>query len=193
MKKTRDIRVVRTQTALLEALEELLKTKKLSTITITDLCQQAKINRNTFYYHYNNIYEFLNDHKRIVTEELNDISEESKTHKRDNLVEIFKTLKLHPHFLNILISPNCDLDFFNDIFNAASEKAAIVLMNNNDKEKLTAKERLLLTYCNAGSNAVIISWITNGMKESPEAITDIIWESSKSGVLSLIFPGEKFD
>ena len=49
MRNARDIRVVRTQTALLEALEELIKKKKLSCITITDLCAQAKINRNTFF------------------------------------------------------------------------------------------------------------------------------------------------
>ena len=191
MKKNRDIRVIRTQTALLEALEELIKTKKLSNITITELCTAAKINRNTFYYHYNNIYEFLDEHKKLIIDDLNEIAEISKTHNKQNLVEVFAVLKKHPHFLNILISPNCDLDFFNEIFDVASSKASIIF--SKDPNTLTNRERLLCSYCNAGCNAVIITWIMNDMKESPEEIADFIWTSSKNGIFSLLFPNEEFN
>ena len=185
------IRVIRTQTALLEALEELIKTKKLSNITITELCTAAKINRNTFYYHYNNIYEFLDEHKKLIIDDLNEIAEISKTHNKQNLVEVFAVLKKHPHFLNILISPNCDLDFFNEIFDVASSKASIIF--SKDPNTLTNRERLLCSYCNAGCNAVIITWIMNDMKESPEEIADFIWTSSKNGIFSLLFPNEEFN
>ena len=191
MKRTRDIRVIRTQTALLEALEDLIKTKKLSNITITELCTAAKINRNTFYYHYNNIFEFLDEHKNLIIDDLNEIAEISKTHNKQNLVEVFTVLKKHPHFLNILISPNCDLDFFNEIFEVASSKASIIF--SKDPNTLTNRERLLCAYCNAGCNAVIITWIMNDMKESPEEIADFIWTSSKNGIFSLLFPNEQFD
>ena len=191
MKRTRDIRVIRTQTALLEALEDLIKTKKLSNITITELCTAAKINRNTFYYHYNNIFEFLDEHKKLIIDDLNDITEISKTHNKQNLVEVFAVLKKHPHFLNILISPNCDLDFFNEIFDVASSKASIIF--SKDPNTLTNRERLICSYCNAGCNAVIITWIMNDMKESPEEIADFIWTSSKNGIFSLLFPNEEFN
>ena len=191
MKRTRDIRVIRTQTALLEALEDLIKTKKLSNITITELCTAAKINRNTFYYHYNNIFEFLDEHKNLIIDDLNEIAEISKTHNKQNLVEVFTVLKKHPHFLNILISPNCDLDFFNEIFDVASSKASIIF--SKDPNTLTNRERLLCAYCNAGCNAVIITWIMNDMKESPEEIADFIWTSSKNGIFSLLFPNEEFN
>ncbi len=190
MKRSRDIRVIRTQTALLEALEDLIKTKKLSNITITELCTAAKINRNTFYYHYNNIFEFLDEHKKIIIEDLNEISEISKTHNKQNLVEVFTVLKKHPHFLNILISPNCDLDFFNEIFDVASSKASIIF--TKDPSIITNREKLLCAYCNAGCNAVIITWIMNDMKETPEEIADFIWLSSKNGIFSLLFPNEEF-
>lgn len=190
MKRSRDIRVIRTQTALLEALERLIQNKKLSSITITELCTEADINRNTFYYHYNNIIEFLNEHKQIVISELDKISDVSITHSKENLIEIFNVLKHHPHFLNILISPNCDLDLFNDIFEIASSKASISLSKNDSK--LTNKQVLYCTYCNAGCNAVIISWILKGMQETPEELADIIWESSKKGIFALMFPNEIF-
>lgn len=188
MKRSRDIRVIRTQTALLEALEKLLKTKKLSGITITDLCSEAKINRNTFYYHYNNIIEFLDDHKQIVIDELNQIPDVSETHNLQNLVEIFKVLKGHPVFLHILISPNCDLDLFNDIFTIASEKTEIRL--NNPSEISASRDLLICRYCNAGCNAVICSWILNGMRETPEEMADIIAQASRKGPMTLLFPKE---
>ena len=140
---------------------------------------------------FNNIYEFLDEHKKLIIDDLNEIAEISKTHNKQNLVEVFTVLKKHPHFLNILISPNCDLDFFNEIFDVASSKASIIF--SKDPNTLTNRERLLCSYCNAGCNAVIITWIMNDMKESPEEIADFIWTSSKNGIFSLLFPNEEFD
>ena len=184
MKNTRDIRVVRTQTALLEALEELIKKKKLSCITITDLCAQAKINRNTFYYHYNNIFEFLDEHKQIVIEDISKVLEKSKTHSKEGHIELCRSLKKHPHFLNILISPNCDIDYFNDIFEAAAKITEVFVTDKAVTE--SGKDKLIYSYCNAGANAVISSWILDGMKDSPEDIADIIWEASRKGPFNLM-------
>ena len=121
MKTTRDIRVIRTQTAILKALADLIQKKKLSAITITDLCAKANINRNTFYYHYNNIFEFLDEHKQIVIEDIKKISEKNRTHGKDIHVDLCSALKNHPNFLTIMLSPNCDMDYYSDIFDAASK------------------------------------------------------------------------
>lgn len=40
-----------------EALLELLKSKNLSCISVAEICRKAKVNRSTFYTHYNNVYE----------------------------------------------------------------------------------------------------------------------------------------
>lgn len=186
MAKTRDIRVIRTQTALLEALEEIIKTKKLSNVSITELCSVACINRNTFYYHYNNIFEFLDEHRQILLDELNDISDVNVTYSKDNLSEIIRSIRRHPHFINIIISPNCDMDFFSQIFDVATKKTS-VFMSEKLKEQST-RNRFLAAYGNAGSNSVIMNWILGGMKEKPEEIADIIWSASQNGVFKLLFP-----
>ena len=183
MRNTRDIRVIRTQTALLEALEELIKKKKLSCITITDLCAQAKINRNTFYYHYNNIFEFLDEHKQIVIEDMNKVLDKSKSHCKQAHIDLCLSLKRHPHFLNILISPNCDIDYFNDIFETASKITEVFADSNSFTSH---REKLICNYCNAGANSIIHKWILGGMQESPEEIADIIWECSSKGPFTLM-------
>ena len=182
--KSTDIRVIRTQNALLDALSELIKTKKLSCISITELCSKAGINRNTFYYHYNNIYELLDENKQLMIAELNEVLTATKSNNKETFINLCKCIKKHPKFLSILISPNCDLDYFNDIFTLASEKTSEII--SNKKEIKTQKDTLICYYCNAGCNAVITSWIKGGLQESTEEIADIITEASIRGPISLL-------
>ena len=183
MKTTRDIRVIRTQTAILKALADLIQKKKLSAITITDLCAKANINRNTFYYHYNNIFEFLDEHKQIVIEDIKKVSEKNRTHSKDVHVDLCNALKNHPNFLTIMLSPNCDMDYYSDIFEAASKVTESFAASMKD---LSAKAKYTLTYCNAGTNAIIKAWILGGLKETPEEIGDIIWDASSKGPFNLM-------
>lgn len=48
-----------TKTALAEALKELLSTKPLDKITVKDLVEKCQVNRQTFYYHFQDIYDLL--------------------------------------------------------------------------------------------------------------------------------------
>lgn len=55
----KDLRYSRTDRLLKEALLELLKVKPIEKITIKDLTERASINRCTFYHHYQDIYDLL--------------------------------------------------------------------------------------------------------------------------------------
>lgn len=188
MKKSTDIRVIKTQKALLCALDELIKTKKLSNITITELCTKANINRNTFYYHYNNIYDLLAEYKQILMNELTSVLDVNKQRHSHTGLEICKIIYRHPNFMSIIISPNCDLDYFDEIFGLASEKSRI-FMDKKHEIKTTA-DHLACTYCNAGCIAVIRDWIAGGLKETPEEIANIVSQASHKGPISMLFPGE---
>lgn len=56
-----DKRVIRTKKAIKAALFKLLETKDLSVVTITELTQKANVNRRTFYTHYRNINDILDE------------------------------------------------------------------------------------------------------------------------------------
>lgn len=183
-RSTIDIRVIRTQAALLEAVSELIQTKKLSCITITELCQKAKINRNTFYYHYNNVFELLNEQKQQILDSIEDINGTDPRIYKQSLTDIFKCLKTHPYFLSILSSPNCDIDFTSDIFEATKKKVQwFISVNTNE---IDVKEQYYFIYCNAGCDAIITTWIKNGMKETPEEIAGYIWDTTKNGIATMM-------
>lgn len=59
MEKKEDKRVTKTKKAVKEAMIKLLSKKDFKQITITDIAEEAKINRATFYMHYSNTYEVI--------------------------------------------------------------------------------------------------------------------------------------
>ena len=61
MKETKDLRVIKTQKALFEAIIKLMRNKAFEEIKVADICHEALINRSTFYAHYNDKYELLVD------------------------------------------------------------------------------------------------------------------------------------
>ena len=48
-----------TQKAIIESFMELLQKKSLDKITVKDIIESTEINRNTFYYHFQDIYDLL--------------------------------------------------------------------------------------------------------------------------------------
>ena len=56
---TEDLRVRRTHKLLYEAFVELVQTKSIDEMSITDICDKAMVNRATFYKHFEDKYEFF--------------------------------------------------------------------------------------------------------------------------------------
>ncbi len=48
-----------TKKALAASLKQLLKEKPLDKITVTDLVEDCEVNRQTFYYHFQDIYDLI--------------------------------------------------------------------------------------------------------------------------------------
>lgn len=60
MKKSgEDLRIVKTKSQLCGALEGLLQVFDIGDICIADICQAAKVNRSTFYKHFESKYDFV--------------------------------------------------------------------------------------------------------------------------------------
>ena len=51
--------MIQTKVMLAESLKELLKTKSLEKITVRQLVENCQVNRQTFYYHFHDIYELV--------------------------------------------------------------------------------------------------------------------------------------
>lgn len=61
MKEKKDLRIIKTRNALYESLLDLMKEKSFEEIKVRDICENALVNRSTFYAHYNDKYELFLD------------------------------------------------------------------------------------------------------------------------------------
>lgn len=69
--KKQDPRVQRTKQNIMNGFMRLIKQKEFSDITIADITQEAEINRSTFYYHFMDKYDLIDEIQReVLTKEI---------------------------------------------------------------------------------------------------------------------------
>ena len=61
IKGTEDLRIQKTMAAIKESFEALICEKEYNEITVTELCQRAKINKKTFYHYYPTLGDLLGE------------------------------------------------------------------------------------------------------------------------------------
>ena len=74
MADKKDLRIVKTQNALYNSLIKLIKDKPFEEIKVADICNDALVNRSTFYAHYSDKYDlfidFINNLKDTMLKDL---------------------------------------------------------------------------------------------------------------------------
>lgn len=119
-----DRRTLYTCRAIKDALLELLRTKDFGDITVADLCRVAEISRGTFYLHYTNIPEVLeelfddaleNTHSMLIQIDCADIAPDSGSvplcrFLRENIryQPLFFSDSLRPHIIRRITQLNRD-------------------------------------------------------------------------------------
>lgn len=66
-KSNTDLRVLRTRKLIMDSFIELSSKKEFKDITVKDITTEAMINRATFYYHFEDIYDLL---EKVLSEVL---------------------------------------------------------------------------------------------------------------------------
>lgn len=157
-----------TKKALLVAFGELLEEKPFNKITITDITAKCGLNRMTFYYHFDNIYELMIWGLEMQMHEVSKdyINYENwKTgylrifyfalERKIYIKKIFQTLEQEhlEHYLNKIAERM--------VLSVIEEKSGNKLLNEDDK-LFTAQT---CAYVLVG---ILMSWVSRGMKETPE-------------------------
>ena len=74
---------------------ELLQTKELHQITVSDICKACQLNRSTFYANYEDIYDLADKVKEYLETEVNLLYEEEKTQRfnSNDYLKLFRHMK----------------------------------------------------------------------------------------------------
>lgn len=154
---------------------ELIQTKEINEITISDICKVAKLNRSTFYSNYIDIYDLADKIKESLFQDVLSLyPEETKEKKHSyDFLKLFKHIKENQLFFKTYFK--LDYDNNNDFFEN--------MIDYTEFEKYHPNKKHLnyhITFFKNGLNAVIKKWLYNGCLETPEQIRDIIIDEYKN-------------
>ena len=158
-----------TKNALATALKKLLSKKELSKITISNITEECGVNRQTFYYHFKDIYDLL---EWIFTNEvIEEIDNEIEENWQQKFIYIFEYVIQNKEFIKNVYSSGSKEYFLK----FAYKQTNLLIINFIEKEYKDKKikeenKKFIANFYKYGFVGIIENWIVTEMKESPENI-----------------------
>lgn len=165
---------------LTDGLLKLMITNDFSTITVTQICQEANLSRRTFYRLYKSKEDILSEYLFLLAEEFKSIvSEAVPKHYIEVAAIYFSFWKQHEDFLNLL-KKNKMLEV---IYNTAREMAPSVFKTVKPNTQLDVDAlSFALSYSLGGLNGMLIQWVEDGMRLSSDQLVAILKQTLKIAV-----------
>lgn len=187
--KKPDRRVKYTKMVIKESFVKILKQKPISKISIKEICEDADINRATFYAHYLDQYDLLH---QIEIEIINDINQylEGYDFKDNKLIPIEMTEKIleyveeNAEIFDLLLSPNGDMKFQQEVIKIIGRQHFIAVIENDSLNKEDAE--YIFHFLASGAVGVIQMWLKDGMKKPAKEMAELILKTAINGRASFI-------
>ncbi|MFD0621346.1 TetR/AcrR family transcriptional regulator [Paenibacillus sp. GCM10027629] len=164
-----DPRVLRTRKLIMDSFIELSGKKEFKDITVKDITTEAKINRATFYYHFEDIYDLLDKSlSEVLLINLNVIDFEKSELNEASIIDIFVAITDFQRAL----SSRCHRGYDETIARIIREQLEIIFygmlrkqhtIEENESLKITA---VILSW---GIYGASVEWRRNCNESSPEA------------------------
>lgn len=169
-----DIRITKTRKALEKAMSDLLKEKTFDQITTTELVKYAGISRSSFYTHYQDKYELIDQYQSVFFTELESIFDKDEMSLPEAIFEVFDLLAKES-VLSALISENGTREIHIFLRQKFKELLTTVIQPHfglKSLDKINIDYRT--TYFAHAIFGMVQLWIKRGKKESPREITDTL-------------------
>lgn len=184
---TIDRRILRTKKALRDALTELMKEKIFDEITVSDLTTRADINRGTFYLHYRDKYDLLEQSEEEIIEGIKNIKSKKKLLKKEDIptfdymnepipfvTELFEYLKENADFMTVILGAKGNPAFHIKLKSVMRDIMAEGILMHLKEDELFVPLGYISAYAISAQLGVIQHWLDTGMEESPEKVSLII-------------------
>lgn len=153
-----DRRIKYTKMVLKESLLELMKEKPVSRISIKAICEKADINRATYYSHYKDQYDQLNQIEINFIEKIELFLESLTINDPVEIVKnIFDYIQENREMCCILLSPNGDIAFEEKVC-ALLRSTVLASWQAKDVEEFSADD-YIYTYIVTGGVGMVKKWL----------------------------------
>lgn len=175
VQKKEDRRVKYTKKAIKDSFLKLFETKPLEKISVTEICNNADINRGTFYSHYSDPYDLKKslEDEFLETVKARILEYTDNGQKKITTAQTLCILKDNKELCRVFTGPNGD---FEALIRIVGTQAANHMLDLFHSVKDIAPEnadclRLMMASC---ITAIIKYWFDNDMAQEPEFIADSI-------------------
>lgn len=182
--KREDRRVKYTLMVIRESFIKLLKQKPIAKITIKEICEDADINRATFYAHYTDQYDLLWQIEKNLIDDVNEYLScynlrEISDAPVEMIQKILEYIKENAELFDLLLNSNGDIQFLQEFEKVIGQKNMLpsIISDNLSSEDA---EYLFLFFAH-GSIGVIQKWLSEGMKKPAGEMARLILKTVAEG------------
>lgn len=166
-----DLRVRHTKQLLKDALLKILQDKSIDKVTVTELCKEAHINRNTFYSHYRSPGDLLKEVEKNFADKL--MSEVSEPFQNNNyetmLKKICRAIYEDRDLAQVFVNKNGTGQFIDEIIQAFR---VLMLQAWTDTNASQEKLNTLYEYGVGGSYTLLRNWVEGNFHRSPDQMAE---------------------
>lgn len=191
-----DKRSLQTKKIIKDTLSDLIEEKGFNAISVTDLTKRANINRGTFYIHYADKYDLL---EQVEEELIKEIQEHTKNVDCLDLLNInlvndsdpftirlLEYIKENASFIKAILGPKGDPMFrikLKKLIEAnLFEKQ---LSSQYNPRNMLVEEEYFISYVLSAHLGVIMHWLENDLQKSPRDIALILSKLSMLGTFTV--------
>jgi len=182
-----DRRVKYTKKVIKDTFINLLNTKEINKITVSEICTIADINRATFYRYYIDIYDLLDQIKNEFVTELKTASIENESNSVAEFTkDLLKTFLNNKELAQVLFQNKQATYFLNDILEIIYKKCKNIWKKDLPNIKEEDIEYATVFIFN-GALGIINFWIKNDFDKSVDEISNTIETLSYYGITKYIY------
>lgn len=180
-----DRRVRYTKMVLRESFINLLKRKHISKISIKEICEDADVNRATFYAHYSDQYDL----RRSIEDELvADIIayldggsfSDPESVSLDMLVKIFEYIKDNAELCIVLLGDSGDINFQRQVMMIVRDQCVSAWSSSLDIDVDDAE--FIYSFYAIGCVGIIQKWLLGGMVKPVKEMAELILKLANGGL-----------
>jgi AcrR family transcriptional regulator len=181
-----DRRIKKNQTAIMNALMQLIAEKDFEKITINEIADRADVNRGTIYSHYSDKYDLLDKcieaHLEHLIESCYFVDESEPFPSKISLLRTLEQIEKNAPFYMTLLQ-NKGIPSFRSHLQEMMNKRIKEQIVENDLSQDELSKDIFVQFLSSAIVGVIEWWLTHTMPCSAEEITEQLW--SLLGLLGL--------
>ncbi|MGN0129886.1 MAG: TetR/AcrR family transcriptional regulator C-terminal domain-containing protein [Methanomethylophilus alvi] len=164
-----------TKQALIASFKKLLETKPFDKITISDITNDCGLSRQTFYYHFRDIFDMI----RWIynSESLNEIGGRGGYGTwQDKIRELFDYTLNNKSLILGTFNSKCRNDLVGYYMDVSIRKISDIVEMKSDGDIAEKDKKFIASVYAYAFVGIMVDWISDGMKESSEEMVDRVYK-----------------